>query len=215
MTNMQSKKNNLITPEKASIVLPTIISSIISLIIISTFVIPKYIRSKKVNSEYKEYLRKKDELPRLKSQYKIIKDKLKKLNNEKYRIINLVSGTSDLDTFLANLGIIGEKNDIDFLLIRPKSSIMFVDASNKNIQNELNINRDPLLVEGIKKYIINVEFNSRFENLLSFLRELEFQENIIIFSDISLENSETNQSTENDKKNMLNIKMKMNIYGKI
>ena len=83
MTDSNFKKNNFITPEKAAILLPTIISSFISFIIISAFAIPKYVSSNKVNSELKEFRRKESELPELKLQSKIISEKLEKLNIEK------------------------------------------------------------------------------------------------------------------------------------
>ena len=88
MTNSTLQRKRFITPERASVILPTIISSFFVFIIISAFVIPKYVQSKKINSEYKEFLRKKEELPQLKLQYKIINEKLKKLNARKAKIRN-------------------------------------------------------------------------------------------------------------------------------
>ena len=45
---------------------------------------------------------------------------------------------------------------------------------------------DPLLVEGTKKYLIESQFKTDFVHLLSFLRELEFQDNIILIDDINV-----------------------------
>ena len=70
MTNSDFKSKKLITPEKASLILPTIISALISFIIFSAFAIPKYVSSNKVNNELKEFKRKVDELPDLKLQSK-------------------------------------------------------------------------------------------------------------------------------------------------
>ena len=41
------------------------------------------------------------------------------------------------------------------------------------------------MVEGIKKYLIDFSFKTNFINLLDFLRELEFQ-NIILLDDINI-----------------------------
>ena len=72
----------------------------------------------------------------------------------------------------------------------PKKVINFVDNNSKKNKNKknnsANLNVDPLLVEGIKKYLIDFSFKTNFINLLSFLRELEFQENIILLDDINL-----------------------------
>ncbi len=216
MTESNIKNKKFITPEKSAILLPVLISSFISLIIVSAFVIPKYIKSNKINKEYKEFLRKKNELPNLKTEYKIINEKLQKLNKEKYQIINLISGTSNLETFLSRLGDLAAKHNIKISSISPNASIMYVESQNSDLQNELNLNPDPLLVEGVKKYNIEVKFKSNFKDLLSFIRNLEFQENVILFKDINIAIDEANNDEK--KKNpaeLLNISLKMNVYGKI
>ena len=216
MTNSQIKRNKFITPEKASIVLPTIISSLIALILLSAFSIPKYVASNKINNELKEFKRKVNELPDLKIQSQKISEKLEKLNEKKSKIIRLISGTSNLKTFISRLGFIGEKNNISFNSIKPISSINFVETSNSKIQKELNINPDQLLVEGVKKYIIDINLTANYKNLLSFFRELELQENIILFKDINLELLELNkEKTLKDKSNDLNATLQIIVYGKI
>ena len=216
MTNSQMKRKNFITPEKASIVLPTIISSLIALILLSVFSIPKYVASNKINNELKEFKRKVNELPDLKIQSQKISEKLEKLNEKKSKIIRLISGTSNLKTFISRLGFIGEKNNISFSSIKPKSLINFVETSNSSIQNELNINPDQLLVKGVKKYIVDINLTANYENLLSFFRELELQENIILFKDINLELLELNrEDNSKDKSNYLNATLQVIVYGKI
>ena len=217
MINSNIKNKRFITPEKAAIILPAIISSLISIIIVSAFAIPSYVKSNKVNTEYKEFLRKKNDLPNLKAQYKIINKKLEKLNNEKSQIIKLVSGTTNLETFLSRLGNLSKKHGINITSITPKTSIMYVKSENSELQNELNINPDPLLVEGIKKYIIDLNFKAGFKNLLSFFRDLEYQENVILFKDIKIElKEENNDKTEKNKPfDLLDISLKMTVYGKI
>ncbi|MAR84721.1 MAG: hypothetical protein CL869_00800 [Cytophagia bacterium] len=211
------KSRRFITPERASVLLPTIISAGIAFIITSAFVIPQYINSNKIFYEFKEFMRKKDELPNLKNQYKIINQKLKKLNIQKGKIIDLVSGKSNLDTFLNTLGFLGDKNQIQFSSIIPSSIIKYVPDNNTEIQNQLNINTDPLLVEGIKKNIIEVKFEAEYENLLAFIRDLEFNENVILISDININTLKKakNDSQINYDSFPLEVSLKLTIYGKI
>jgi len=217
MTESNFKNKRIITPEKSAVLLPVLISSFISLIIVSAFVIPKYIKSNKINNEYNEFLRKKNELPNLKVQYKIINEKLEKLNKEKYQIINLISGTTNLETFLSRLGKTATENNINISSINPKSSVMYVESQNSDLQNELNLNPDPLLVEGVKKYNVEFNFKAKFEDLLSFFRDLEFQENVILFKDINISNEDENndEKKKNKSDKLLDISLKMNVYGKI
>ena len=216
MNNSIKKTSNLITPENSASFLPIIISSIIGILIIVFFVVPEFIKSKIVNVELNEIIRKKDELENLKMKYEKISKELNNLNNEKLKIIELISGTSNLDTLLANLGIIGNKNNIQFLSIVPTK--LEISTDNKK-QNNINQNSnqelivDPLLVGGIKKYLIDFSFKADFINLLSFLRELEFQENIILINDIDVKVSENNDNLEKSNKNDLNVKLSMTFYG--
>jgi hypothetical protein len=215
------RKNNLKTPETIISLIPILISSGIAIILIIFYVIPQYVISTKVNLELNELIKKKDKLNDLKAQYKIIKQKFDKLNNEKAIIIETISGTSNLDTLLAKLGELGKKNSIEFDSIIPKKLINFVvndSSKNKKKKGNLpNLNIDPLLVEGIKKYLIDFSFETNFINLISFLRELEFQENIILVDDIDLKlvNQNSNNGNIDNSAGMLNVKIRMIFYGKI
>ena len=221
MINLMERKNNLKTPENIISLIPILISSGIAIILIIFYVIPQYVNSTKVNLELNELIKKKDKLNDLKAQYKIIKQKFDKLNNEKAIIIETISGTSNLDTLLAKLGELGKKNSIEFDSIIPKKVINFVvndSSKNKKKKGNLpNLNIDPLLVEGIKKYLIDFSFETNFINLISFLRELEFQENIILVDDIDLKlvNQNSNNGNIDNSAGMLNVKIRMIFYGKI
>ena len=121
MTNSMNRKNNLLTPEKAAYYLPVFISSGIAILLIIFLVFPQYIKSNKVNLELNELIKKKNDLENLKSQYKLINQKFSKLNKKRSRIIELISGTSNLDTLIAQIGEIAKKNNIEFeILMRKK-----------------------------------------------------------------------------------------------
>ena len=80
MTNSIKTRKKLITPEKAASFLPIFVSAGVSILIIIFFVIPKYVRSTKVNLELNGFIKKKNDLDNLKSQYKIINQKFEKLS---------------------------------------------------------------------------------------------------------------------------------------
>ena len=216
-----NKRNKLINPENASMLIPVFISSFISILLITFFVMPKYLNSTKANLELNASIKKKNELDNLKSQYKIINQKFAKLNNEKVKIIELISGTSNLDTLLAKLGELGKKNNIKFVSIVPKKMISFIDnKGEKNINKNNNLSNiiiDPLLVEGTKKFLIDVSFKTDFFSLLSFLRELEFQENVMLIDDINLKLAVLDSKNRNNdnSKGILEVKFLMTFYGKV
>ena len=216
MTNSMKRKNNLSSPENLISLIPIVISSGISILLIIFYVIPQYINSNKVNLELNALMKKKNGLDDLKSQYKIINQKFDKLNKEKEIIIQTISGTSNLDTLLAKLGELGKKNNIEFDSILPKKVINFVNDNSKENKNKKNNSAnlivDPLMVEGIKKYLIDFSFKTNFINLLAFLRELEFQENIILLDDINLKLAASNID---NSQSLLEVKLRIKFYGKI
>jgi len=220
MINSNNKRKNLITPEKAATFIPVFISSGISILLITFFVIPKYFESVKVNSELNGLIQKKNGLNNLKSQYKIINRKFDKLKKEKSKIIELITGTSNLDTLLAQLGNMSRKNNIKFFSIVPKEVVISPENSDdKELTNKYNLpdfENDPLLVEGIKKYLIDLTFTTDFVNFLSFLRDLEYQDNAILLDSINISlNSQGNNNGEVDEsRNMLEINMSITFYGK-
>jgi len=217
MNNQINKKNNSITPEKAASYIPVFISSCIAIILIIFFVIPKYIKSTKVNLELNELIKKRDDLNNLKSEYRKINQKFSNLIKKKSRIIELISGKSNLDSLINQIGEIGKKNNIEFVSIVPKKVITFVENNteqtiNQNNKNE-NLNIDPLFIEGTKKFLIEFKFKTNFISLLSFLREIEFQDNIFLIDNIDVKY--TNQKIETRQDEILQVKLMMTIYGKL
>ena len=221
MLKSMDKRKNLITPEKAASFIPIFISAGISIFLITFFVMPEYVKSKKVNLELNGLIKKKNELENLRLQYKIINQKYEKLTKEKERIIELISGTSNLDTLLAKFGEIGKRNNIEFVSIAPKKLVKFIDddslKNNKKNNKKVITNIDPLLVEGTKKFLIDFVFKTDFINLLAFLRELESQENVIMLNDINLRLIEEkgNNGEFNNPEGMLDVNLSMTLYGKI
>ena len=87
-----------------------------------------------------------------------------------------------------------------------------------NVQTDNNDKTitDPLLVEGSKKYLIDITFKAEFLNLLAFLRELEFQESVILINDINLKllNQNTNNGEINNLTEKIEVKISTTFYGK-
>ena len=224
MTNSVNRKENLITPEKAASFIPLFISAGVSILIFILFVIPQYFKSTQVNLELNGLIKKKNDLDNLKKEYKLINEKFDKLSKEKLKIIELISGKSNLETLLAKFGEIGRKNKIKFKSIVPKKVMLAIASDqeeNKNKNDNANDNDnvidviiDPLLVEGTKKYEIDFSFNTEFINLLNFLRELEFQENIILINDIDLRISSDNKEIKTPFE-VLEANLSVSFYGQI
>ena len=215
---MKTRKN-LITPEKAASFLPVFISAGISILIIIFFVIPKYVISSKVNLELNGFIKKKNDLDNLKSQYKIINQKFEKLSKEKTEMLELVTGKTNLETLLDKLGEIASRNNVEFISIVPVNIMNYVEKTKENNKSQTSKNdlkiTDPLLVLGSKKYLIDLTFKTDYINLLSFLRELEFLENVILINDISLILLSQNNTDEiNNPIEKIEVKISTTFYGR-
>ena len=218
MVNSIKTRKKLITPEKAASFLPIFISAGVSILIIIFFVIPKYVKSTKVNLELNGFIKKKNDLDNLKSQYKIINQKFEKLSQEKTKMIELVTGGTNLDTLLDKLGEIAIRNNIEFVSIVPVSLMNYVEKTKENnksqtIKNDLKIT-DPLLVQGTKKYLIDLTFKTDYINLLSFLRELEFLESVILINSINLNLLSPNNNGEINPIEKIEVKISSTFYGR-
>ena len=220
MINSMKTRKKFLTPEKAASFIPISISAGISILIILFFVFPKYFLSTKVNLELNGLVKKKNDLDNLKSQYKTINEKFKILNQEKIKIIELVTGKTNLDTLLDKLGDIAIRNNIEFVSIVPKKLMNYEEFSKEKNNDQTTKNNkiiiDPLLVEGSKKYIIDLTIKADFNNLLSFLRELEFQESIILINNINLKSLSQNSNNDEINNPTAKIEAKLNttFYGK-
>ena len=221
MINSTKTRKNFITPEKAASLIPIFISLGISILIITFFVMPQYFKSTKVNFELNGLIRKKRNLDNLKSEYKIINQKFDKLNQEKTKIIELVTGNTNLNTLLDKLGEIARRNNVEFVSIVPLKLMNYEENTKEknNVQtNETNvIVTDPLLVKGSKKYVIDLIFKTEFINLLSFLRELEFLESVILINDINLELLSQNSTDDeiSDLTQKIEVKINTSFYGRL
>ena len=220
MFNSKKIQKNFITPEKAASLIPIFVSAGISILIITFFVMPQYFKSTKVNFELNGLIRKKRNLDNLKSEYKIINQKFDKLNQEKTKIIELVTGNTNLNTLLDKLGEIARRNNVEFISIVPIKLMNYEENTKEknNVQNnETNaIVTDPLLVKGSKKYVIDLIFKTEFINLLSFLRELEFLESVILINDINLELLSQNSTDDeiSDLTQKIEVKINTSFYGR-
>ena len=68
---------------------------------------------------------------------------------------------------------------------------------------------------GSKKYLIDLTFKTDYINLLSFLRELEFLENVILINDINIILLSQNNTDEiNNPIEKIEVKISATFYGR-
>jgi len=94
----------------------------------------------------------------------------------------------------------------------------YVEKTKENNKSKINKNDlkiiDPLLVQGTKKYLIDLTFKTDYINLLSFLRELEFLESVILINSINLNLLSPNNNDEINPIEKIEVKISSTFYGR-
>ena len=245
MTNFSSnnqKFDNILTPENAVLFVPIILSLI--LCIFGSFFILKPLlkRTQSINDELITYNEKKENLLIQRKRLDDLNKKLEKAKSQKKFIIKLIGGTNDLDTLISKLNKLSNKNSLIVKELEPQVINSYKppiivntesDPLNSSLIPEYKISEstryspeplpessDPLLTPELEQHVISLTLQGNFREVLSFLRDIELIENIILTSNIKFEKINKNQNelknnNVNSKKVNTNFSTTLSAYGRI
>ncbi len=217
MTNFQkdyTKKRKLLTPEKAVIFIPVSIGTLFSLLLISFLLIPTY-KSLKVNKKELNNMEfKRDQLPKLKQDLEAALVKLNETKDQQGRILDLVGGSKNIETYLAKYDLIAKEAGADITLIKPVAIEYPKDPGIQNNSNNIGAknttNKDPLLASNLEKRIVEIKISGSYESLINFLRSIESLRTATISPEIEMSIAKTSNPVE---QNQNTIFMKLSTYG--
>ena len=217
MTNFQkdyNKKKKLLTPEKAVIFIPVSIGTLFSLLLISFLLITTY-KSLKVNKKELNNMEfKRDQLPKLKQDLEAALVKLNETKDQQGRILDLVGGSKNIETYLAKYDLIAKEAGADITLIKPVAIEYPKDPGIQNNSNNIGAknttNKDPLLASNLEKRIVEIKISGSYESLINFLRSIESLRTATISPEIEMSIAKTSNPIE---QNQNTIFMKLSTYG--
>ena len=214
---MKFIKDIQLTPKLASTILPILIGLISSSLLLFVGLLPINNKVKIISKELNEYKQKSSELNLISNNFKKAKLQLKDIYQDKFTLIDIISGNNDLKTLFAKLNSLAIESSITIEKIKP---ILLVNFENKNLNNpnneidqESSENNDPLITPETFKEILSLELSGNYENLISFLQKIESLENLISIDSLKLKAS--SQSSDNKKNDYLKISFNLVSYGKI
>ena len=214
---MKLIKDIQLTPKLASTILPIVIGLISSSLLLVVGLLPINNKIKIVSKELNEYKQKSLELDLVSNDFKKAKLQLKDTFKDKFILIDIIAGNTDLKTLFAKLNSLAIESSITIQKIKP---LEIVNFENKNLNNpnnesgqESSKNKDPLITPDTFKEILNLELSGDYDDLISFLQKIESLENLISIE--SLQVKESNQSFDNKKNELLKISFNLVSYGKI
>ena len=194
MTNFNSinKSDNLITPERAVVVLPIAVGLVLSLLGFSFGVMPLAIRWHKQKLVVDEMNKKISELPLMRQR---LDDALRQYNTkleQQKRLLNLLSGPGSLRTWFSAINRIAESENVRVLSVDPQSRDLYVPPTTSTSAPPSSVavppvTIDPLLAPNVERHTAVITFQGSFPSLLSMMRRIELLDSIVTSSDLQME----------------------------
>ena len=207
MTNFSSVGSSgfwkWLTPERAVLVIPILAGLGLSVVTVSVGVTPLSLRVKEQQQVVEQLTNKSDALPLLQQQLAELKQQQLLRDQQLERLLSLVAGTSELNTFLAELDELGQFHQVSITSTEPGPVERFQapKSSEANGQappaaggrQDSAASGDALLNRGLEKRTAGLSVKGPFEQVLAFLQSLERLEVFVIVSDLDVK-SQTRRS---------------------
>ena len=228
MTNFQPQKSaaplRWLTPERALFVLPVLVSVALAAAIAVLLVDPMW-RSFRDRQEVVEALTIKSlALPQLQKDLKVQEQEHLQLQAQESRLLSLLAGTNDLDTFLAELNQMSIRHQVTVTTTEPGEIEAFVAVPEDQDSNGLDpqlqegddsVTRDALLQEGLERRSASLTVQGEFKNVLAFLQDLESLQIFVITSDLDIKAIRSSGTDAGSAEQLLtSLKLQLSAYGR-
>ena len=228
MTNFQPQKSaaplRWLTPERALFVLPVLVSVALAAAIAVLLVDPMW-RSFRDRQEVVEALTIKSlALPQLQKDLKVQEQEHLQLQAQESRLLSLLAGTNDLDTFLAELNQMSIRHQVTVTTTEPGEIEAFVAVPEGQDSNGLDpqlqegddsVTRDALLQEGLERRSASLTVQGEFKNVLAFLQDLESLQIFVITSDLDIKAIRSSGTDAGSAEQLLtSLKLQLSAYGR-
>ncbi|KZR71029.1 hypothetical protein PMIT1318_02171 [Prochlorococcus marinus str. MIT 1318] len=230
MTNFQvveRSKPHLITPERAVLLIPIIAGAMVGVVLLLFGLIPLLVQVQEKRDVLQGMERKKSELPILRQQLAALSKKKAKSMAQQERLLNLVAGTTQLHTFLAQLNQFAVEQGVSIVKVEPqaierpapKPASPPADTADDDATAPPLPPEDPLLVQKLEKRSALLTVQGPFRRIVAFLQQMEQLQVIVIASDLELRLEAAKQrSSENsaagEPVSQTTLKLKLSAYGR-
>ena len=183
-----------LTPERAVLV-PVFAGLGLSMALLSVGVTPLTIRVREQSAVVEQLQTKADFVPVLRQQLAALMLKQQKRDQQLDRLLKLVAGTSDLQTFLAELNDMGRLHNVEITTTKPGAVERFEAPTQAEDQiappaagggTLPEVTGDPLLNRGLEKRSAALTVKGQFQQALAFLQSLERLEVFVVISALNV-----------------------------
>jgi hypothetical protein len=197
MTNFQPRPSLPLglTSERLLVLAPALAGGLLSVVLLAALVVPLLRGVLQRQDQLGQLQQQADELPqnlRLSARARL---DLEKAERQQQRLLQLVAGTGQLDTLLAQLGAEATRAGVDLDSYEPQAAAPVPAATAPGAPpppppgakpGTPPVPPDPLLVPGLQKRSQLLVASGRFPQLLTFLRRLEQLAPLGVVSDLNL-----------------------------
>lgn len=228
MTNFQPQKTaaplRWLTPERALFAFPVLVSLALATAIVVLLVDPVW-SVFRFRQEVVETLTIKSlALPQLQKDLKVQEQVRLQLQEQESRLLSLLAGTNDLDTFLAELNQMSIRRQVTVTTTEPGEIETFVaaleDQDSTSSDDQLqegddSLTRDALLQEGLERRSASLTVQGEFKNVLSFLQDLESLQIFVITSDLDIKAIRSSATESGGAEQLVtSLTLQLSAYGR-
>ena len=197
MTNFQGQSSSArlhwLTPERALLFIPVLSCVAVAVALFGLAAVPilSVVRERQGVVESLSF--KSLALPQLEQDFLEQQTLQFHLSGQENRLIKMLAGTKDLDTFLAGLNLLSVRHRVSIASTQPGAIEVWIPPveSEDGIEADLKLSEDgsgdPLLQEGLEKRSVSITVEGAFDQVLGFLQDLESLEVFVIPSDLAME----------------------------
>ena len=240
MTNFQGTRSagslRWITPERALQTIPAVLGAAVAVLMIAFAARPIWESTRVRQEDVNTLLIKANALPVVRQDLANQLRERELLREQESRLLQLLAGTQDLGTFLAELNALAKRNQVTILSAEPGEVEKFVapveqtpdgmespassapqSPASDTTQGDPST-ADPLLKEGFEKRSADLSVQGLFPNVVAFLQDLESLQVFVITSDLNLSaasGASQSRDGEGKGKKLLETKLdlKLTVYG--
>ena len=194
MTNFQLKANRPVeawlTPERAVVVVPILAGLVLAGTLAAAVIRPQLSRLHERRSLVEVMEQKSEALPGLEQALAQRRLDQAQVMAQQERLLGLIAGTSDLETFLAELNDLADEHQVVVFSTEPgaieRASVPIAPTDAPVAGNADLVVSDPLLMQGLEKRSARIQVEGSFVDVLNFLRSLEKLEVFVVTKDLSV-----------------------------
>ena len=185
-----------LTPERAVLVVPVLAGLGLSMALLSVGITPLTIRVRAQNDVVEQLTAKAEFVPVLRQQLAAVKREKVERDQQLDRLLELVAGTSELQTFLAGLNDMSRVHNVSITTTQPGAVERFkapTPAQGQEAPPEAGgggsraVGGDPLLNRGLEKRSAALTVKGPFQQVLAFLQSLEHLEVFVVISEMNVQ----------------------------